>query len=147
MTKILNTAEEKILVDAIAVAEKNTSGEIRVHIEKTCKGDAVEQAKVIFEKLGMTATEARNGVLIYIAEESHKFAIIGDAGIHEKVGHDFWDHSKDLMLQHFKKGEFVEGIKEAVKQNATKERDLLSTFGKKYGDGSINPETGEITTL
>lgn len=114
MTKILNAAEEKILVDAIAVAEKNTSGEIRVHIEKTCKGDAVEQAKVIFEKLGMTATEARNGVLIYIAEESHKFAIIGDAGIHEKVGHDFWDHSKDLMLQHFKKGEFVEGIKEAV---------------------------------
>jgi uncharacterized membrane protein len=114
MTKILNAAEEKILVDAIAVAEKNTSGEIRVHIEKTCKGDAVEQAKVIFEKLGMTVTEARNGVLIYIAEESHKFAIIGDAGIHEKVGHDFWDHSKDLMLQHFKKGEFVEGIKEAV---------------------------------
>ena len=114
MTKILNAAEEKILVDAIAVAEKNTSGEIRVHIEKTCKGDAFEQAKVIFEKLGMTATEARNGVLIYIAEESHKFAIIGDAGIHEKVGHDFWDHSKDLMLAHFKKGEFVEGIKEAV---------------------------------
>ena len=114
MTKILNTAEEKILVEAIAIAEKNTSGEIRVHIEKTCKGDAVKQAKVIFEKLGMTATEARNGVLIYIAEESHKFAIIGDAGIHEKVGHDFWDHSKDLMLQHFKKGEFVEGIKEAV---------------------------------
>jgi uncharacterized membrane protein len=114
MTKILNTAEEKILVEAIAIAEKNTSGEIRVHIEKTCKGDAVEQAKVIFEKLGMTATEARNGVLIYIAEESHKFAIIGDSGIHEKVGHDFWDHSKDLMLQHFKKGEFVEGIKEAV---------------------------------
>jgi uncharacterized membrane protein len=114
MTKILNTAEEKILVEAIAIAEKNTSGEIRVHIEKTCKGDAVEQAKVIFEKLGMTATEARNGVLIYIAEESHKFAIIGDSGIHEKVGHDFWDHSKDLMSQHFKKGEFVEGIKEAV---------------------------------
>ena len=114
MTKILNTAEEKILVEAIAVAEKNTSGEIRVHIEKTCKGDAIEQAKVIFEKLGMTATKARNGVLIYIAEESHKFAIIGDAGIHEKVGHDFWDHSKDLMLAHFKKGEFVEGIKEAV---------------------------------
>jgi uncharacterized membrane protein len=114
MTKILNTAEEQILVEAIATAEKNTSGEIRVHIEKACKGDVLERAKIVFEKLGMTATEARNGVLIYIAEESHKFAIIGDAGIHEKVGHDFWDHSKDLMLAHFKKGEFVEGIKEAV---------------------------------
>ena len=114
MTKILNTAEEQILVEAIATAEKNTSGEIRVHIEKDCNGDVLERAKVVFEKLGMTATEARNGVLIYIAEESHKFAIIGDAGIHEKVGHDFWDHSKDLMLAHFKKGEFVEGIKEAV---------------------------------
>jgi uncharacterized membrane protein len=114
MTKILNTTEEKILVEAIAVAEKNTSGEIRVHIEKACKGEVLERAKVVFEKLGMTATEARNGVLIYIAEESHKFAILGDAGIHEKVGADFWDHSKDLMLAHFKKGEFVEGIKEAV---------------------------------
>jgi uncharacterized membrane protein len=114
MTKILNKAEEQILVEAIATAEKNTSGEIRVHIEKACNGDVLERAKVVFEKLGMTATEARNGVLIYIAEESHKFAIIGDAGIHEKVGHDFWDHSKDLMLAHFKKGEFVEGIKEAV---------------------------------
>jgi uncharacterized membrane protein len=72
------------------------------------------RAKEVFEKLGMTATEARNGVLIYIAEESHKFAIIGDAGIHEKVGSDFWDQSKNLMLQHFKKGEFVQGIKEAV---------------------------------
>ena len=114
MTKILNTAEEKILVEAIAVAEKNTSGEIRVHIEKACKGEALERAKEVFEKLGMTATEARNGVLIYIAEESHKFAIIGDAGIHEKVGADFWDHSKDLMLAHFNNGEFVVGIKEAV---------------------------------
>jgi uncharacterized membrane protein len=114
MTKILNTAEEKILVDAIAVAEKNTSGEIRVHIEKTCKGDPIVRAKEVFEKLGMTATEARNGVLLYIAEESHKFAIIGDYGIDQKVGHDFWDHSKDLLLAHFKKGEFVEGIKEAV---------------------------------
>jgi uncharacterized membrane protein len=114
MTKILNTAEEKILVDAIALAEKNTSGEIRVHIEKKCAGDALERAKIVFEKLGMTATEARNGVLIYIAEESHKFAILGDAGIHQKVGHDFWDHSKDVMLSHFKKGAFVEGIKEAV---------------------------------
>lgn len=114
MTKILNTAEEKILVEAIAVAEKNTSGEIRVHIEKKCNSDVLERAKIVFEKLGMTATEARNGVLIYIAEESHKFAIIGDSGIHQKVGADFWDHSKDLMLQYFKKGEFVEGIKAAV---------------------------------
>lgn len=114
MTKILHTADEKILVEAIASAEKNTSGEIRVHIEKACKGDVLERAKEVFEKLGMTSTQARNGVLIYIAEESHKFAIIGDTGIHEKVGHDFWDHSKDLMLFHFKKDNFVEGIKEAV---------------------------------
>lgn len=114
MTKILHTSDEKILVEAIASAEKNTSGEIRVHIEKACKGDVLERAKEVFEKLGMTSTQARNGVLIYIAEESHKFAIIGDTGIHEKVGHDFWDHSKDLMLFHFKKGNFVEGIKEAV---------------------------------
>ena len=114
MGKILNSAEEKILLDAIALAEKNTSGEIRVHIEKACQGDVLERAKEVFEKLGMTATEARNGVLIYIAEEAKKFAIIGDAGIHEKVGNDFWDASKNLLLNHFKKGEFVIGIKAAV---------------------------------
>lgn len=114
MSKILQDFEEKILVEAIAAAERNTSGEIRVHIEKTCHGDVVERAKKVFEKLGMTSTAARNGVLIYIAEESHKFAIVGDLGIHQKVGTDFWDHSKDVMQEHFKKGEFVIGIKETV---------------------------------
>jgi uncharacterized membrane protein len=114
MSKILNAEQEQILVDAIALAEKNTSGEIRVHIEKLCKGDAVQQATVLFEKLGMTNTALRNGVLIYIAEESHKFSIIGDTGIHEKVGPEFWNHSKDIMQHHFIKGQFVEGIKEAV---------------------------------
>lgn len=114
MSRILNAEQEKIVVDAIALAEKSTSGEIRVHIEKVCKGDAIARATELFEKLGMTNTALRNGVMIYIAEQSHKFAIIGDSGIHEKVGSDFWNHSKDIMQQHFIKGEFVEGVKEAV---------------------------------
>lgn len=114
MSKILQDFEEKILVEAIAAAERNTSGEIRVHIEKVCKGDVLERAKKVFEKLGMTATSARNGVLIYIAEESHKFAIVGDLGIHQKVGTNFWDQSKDVLQEHFRKGEFVIGIKETV---------------------------------
>jgi uncharacterized membrane protein len=114
MGVMLEAHNEKIIIDSIVEAEKNTSGEIRVHIEKKCSGNPVERAQQLFEKLGMIATESRNGVLIYIAEESHKFAIIGDVGIHQKVGIDFWNRSKDIMQQHFIKGEFVEGIKEAV---------------------------------
>ena len=114
MGRILQIEEEKILVEAIAIAEMNTSGEIRVHIEKVCKGDAYERAIFWFEKLKMTTTKDRNGVLIYIAEESKKFAIVGDIGIHQKVGADFWNSAKETMQNHFVKGQFVQGIKEAV---------------------------------
>lgn len=102
--------EEQKIVDAIKAAEKNTSGEIRVHIEKRCKKDPYAEAVEVFERLGMTETEQRNGVLILVALEDHKFAIIGDKGINEKVPVVFWEQTKEVMITHFKEGSIAEGI-------------------------------------
>lgn len=95
-------------------AELQTSGEIRVHIEETCKVDVLDRAAFIFRKLGMTKTELRNGVLIYIAIKNRKFAIIGDAGINSKVPADFWDKTKNIMFDNFRDGFFTEGLCQAV---------------------------------
>lgn len=110
------TKEEKARITAsIRQAELNTSGEIRVHLEKRCKSNHVlDRAAHVFADLGMQKTEARNGVLIYMAVEDHKFAIIGDAGINAKVEDDFWDITKEKMLNHFKEGELTKGLVEGV---------------------------------
>jgi uncharacterized membrane protein len=114
MSRLISKQDEKILVEAIATAEKNTSGEIRVHFEKVCDGEVLERAQAVFALLKMETTELRNGVLIYLAEESKKFAIIGDTGINEKVSADFWDNTKNLMQDLFKQGKFTEGLKQGI---------------------------------
>jgi uncharacterized membrane protein len=110
----LTKAEEVEVVEAIRLAEKNTSGEIRVHLEKKTSIASIERAVEVFHELKMDATELRNGVIIYIAAKSKKFAIYGDKGINEKVAANFWDATKDIMLGHFKnnshKTALVEGI-------------------------------------
>ncbi len=109
------TEENKLqIVNAIRVAETNTSGEIRVHIEKFCKDNVLDRAAYIFAKLEMHKTKLRNGILFYVAFEDHKFAILGDAGINEKVAENFWDEIKELMLDEFKQGEFAKGISKGV---------------------------------
>ena len=100
---------------AIEEAELNTSGEIRVHLENHCKTDNVlDRASQVFADLKMHKTEARNGVLIYMAVVDHKFAIIGDGGINAQVEDDFWDITKEKMVKHFKKGELTQGIVDGV---------------------------------
>lgn len=98
------------IVDAIVNAEKMTSGEIRVHIQNKCTGDVFEYGKKMFHKLKMYKTKDKNGILIVVAKDSKKFAILGDKGIHEKVGDYFWSETRDKMLEHFKKDELKEGI-------------------------------------
>jgi uncharacterized membrane protein len=107
-------AEKEHIKAAIQNAEKETSGEIRVHVENECTGDVLDRAATIFEKLGMTKTELRNGVLFYIAVRSHKFAVIGDVAIDAAVPDDFWDKTKDVMLGHFKEGQFAQGLIEGI---------------------------------
>ena len=116
-TKSFFSEEEKNrIVNAIQAAEKVTSGEIRVHIEMTLKGDLFDRAVYIFEKLKMHKTKDRNAVLIYLALKSKQFVIIGDAGINNKVGQTFWDDVKDLMLKEFKESRFADGLCIAIEQ-------------------------------
>ena len=109
------TAKQKGLIkDSIREAELNTSGEIRIHIDKRCKGDALDRAAYVFEMLGMHKTKLRNGVLFYLAIEDHKFAILGDAGINSLVPDHFWDEIRDNMSKSFQEGNFTEGIIEGI---------------------------------
>lgn len=114
MSKLLTKAEEENLIAAIAKAEASTSGEIRVHIEQKCEGDAVQRAIKVFEQLGMANTEKKNGVLFYLASDSKKFAVIGDDGINKIVGKQFWNSTKEILHQHFVKGEFYRGLELSI---------------------------------
>lgn len=111
---LLTPDEEQSLIEAIRIAEKNTSGEIRIHIEKKTDLDPYDRAITVFNYLKMHQTAQRNGVLLYVAVQSKKFAIIGDEGIHKKVTSTFWNAEKDLVLSHFKAGDFSKGLQLAV---------------------------------
>jgi uncharacterized membrane protein len=100
---------------AIRLAELDTSGEVRVHLENVCAGEVLDRAAFVFKQLGMDNTELRNGVLIYLAIKNRKFAIIGDAGINKVVPADFWDDIKHRMLNHFRSDDFETGLREAIK--------------------------------
>ncbi|WP_129718114.1 TPM domain-containing protein [Pedobacter sp. SYP-B3415] len=107
---IFSEEEQDAIAQAIEQAEKHTSGEIRIAIDSHCPGDAYETATRHFEELNMHRTVQRNGVLIYLAFDDHKFAIIGDRGIDQRVPADFWVSTKNLMQEYFVKGEFTTGI-------------------------------------
>lgn len=109
-----STEEKQQITDAIAKAELNTSGEIRLHMEGHCKIDVLDRAAYIFEKLGMKETAQRNGVLFYLAVHDRKFAILGDAGINQVVPVNFWDQIKETMLTFFKEGKFTEGLSKGI---------------------------------
>lgn len=112
--ELFSEEEQERIVNAINSAENRTSGEIRLAVERHCKGDAMERAAQYFHRLGMDKTALHNGVLIYLATDDHQFAIIGDSGIHAKVPENFWEETKDLMLQHFRKGDLVRGLIEGI---------------------------------
>jgi uncharacterized membrane protein len=102
------------LLGAVKEAEMETSGEVRVHIESSLKGEVLDRASWLFKKLGMHKTAERNGVLFYLAVNDRKFAIIGDAGINAKVPPGFWDDISELLKKNFKEGKFTEGLSEGI---------------------------------
>jgi len=112
--KFFTPEEETQILAAIQEAEQKTSGEVRVHLVKHCWGDVYEEAVKIFEKIGMTQTAERNGVLIYLALKNHQFAVIGDIGIHEKVPPNFWGKIRDAMQDDFHKGDFAKGLIDGI---------------------------------
>ncbi len=103
--------EERKIIEAIKEAERQTSGEIRVHIaSEKAMGDVEERALKTFDKLEMEKTQDRNGVLFYIDYQNHQFAIFGDEGIHKAVGQQFWEDTEKLMEGCFKRGDLVQGL-------------------------------------
>jgi uncharacterized membrane protein len=114
---IFTEAQQDAIKASIGEAEMMTSGEIRLFIDDHCKkADPVHKALHIFKQLKMDETAEHNGVLIYLSIEDHKFAIIGDKGIHEKVKDDFWNETKELMLSHFKNNQLTEGLIAGIKK-------------------------------
>ncbi len=113
----LTPVEEDKIVEAIRIAEKNTSGEIRVHIEHNCDIDVYEHALDVFHILKMDNTKAQNGVLIYVAVKNQSFVICGDHGINNIVGADFWNSTRDKIATHFKSGDFMQGLIDGISES------------------------------
>lgn len=113
--EFLAQLDQQRIVAAIGEAEQQTSGEIRVHVQpKATGGELREVAERTFERLGMTKTALRNGVLLFIAAEEKRFVILGDRGIDEKVPAGFWDAIAARLADRFRAGAFTEGIAEAI---------------------------------
>jgi uncharacterized membrane protein len=127
----LTSEEEEEIVQAILEAEKNTSGEIRVHIESHVKQDPLQRAKEIFHLLKMDNTKEENGVLLYVAVNDRKFSIYGDKGIHKVVPANFWEATKDIIQAHFAKGNFKQGIVAGITKAG---KELQQHFPWRHGD-------------
>ncbi len=137
--ELFSNDDQEHIAHAIHLAENRTSGEIRVCAEKHCKGDVLDRAAAYFHRLGMDKTNLRNGVLIYIATEDHQFAIIGDQGINNKVGSDFWNETKERMLEHFRKGQLTDGLIAGIRSAG----EQLKTHFPRFDD-DINELPNEI---
>jgi uncharacterized membrane protein len=145
---MLDMGGRGLIEEAIRLAEMGTSGEIRVHIDEVCPEDVLDHAAFVFSELEMHKTDLRNGVLIYISVEDQKLAIIGDAGIHKRVGSDFWDQTRQLMTRHLRDGRLIEALCEGVKQAGeklkihfpiqTNDRNELSNV---VTTGKVNPQS------
>ena len=114
--QFLTQKEEAEIVEAIRIAEGETSGEIRVHIEQKCDIDVYEHALEVFHFLKMDNTIQRNGVLIYVAVDNKSFVIFGDKGINNIVGADFWNSTRDKISSQFKSGRFKQGLIDGIQE-------------------------------
>src|SRR5712692_2021091 len=140
MKQFLSQLDHDRIVAAIGESEKATSGQIRVHVTRRRPADLEARARRRFEKLGMTQTLHRNGVLIYIAPNLRRFQILGDTGVHEKCGDDFWKETAQEIQEHFRRGAFTDGILRGVEKVG---RVLAKHFPREAGDTNELPD--EVT--
>ncbi len=118
--------EKEQIGQAIQALEQKTSAELRVHVESRKKKiDLMAQAREVFERLGMTQTNHRNGVLIFICSNSREFVILGDILIHKEVPQDFWDETVNQTTEFFKAGKFGEGVVWAIVKIGEKLKDYF----------------------
>lgn len=121
--KLLRMIDQEAVKEAIKKAESRTSGEISVSVARLFWGNVEKAADRAFLRLGMTRTKERNSVLFFVVPARRKFVVLGDRGIHEKVGQDFWDRTAAVMSEKFRDGDFtgglVKGIEEVGEQLST----------------------------
>ena len=110
LDNFLNRDEQARVVSAIRTAEERTSGELRIHLERHCPGDPLNRAAEVFSRLGMDKTGLRNGVLIYCALKDRRFAVYGDAGIHERLGQTYWQELVDHVQQEIRGNSLAAGL-------------------------------------
>ena len=131
--------EKERVVRVIREAERQTSGEIRIYLERKSRGEVLERAKNVFERLKMKRTKLRNGILIYFSLVDHSFAVLGDQGIHDKVGDSFWKEIVSTMEGHFSQDQFAEGLAAGIQRIGEK---LKTYFPHEKGD--INELRDEV---
>ncbi len=132
--------DEARIVAAIAAAEQRTSGEIRVAVSATAAPEPIAAARRQFERLGMTRTAARNGVLIFVAPVSQTFAVIGDRGVHERCGDAFWSELAAAMSERFRRGDFTGGLVLGIERAGTL---LAAHFPRQPDDRNELPDSVE----
>ena len=137
----LSAQQEEKIVEAIRAAELRTSGEIRVHLESSCAGNAYTRAQELFHQLKMDNTKDENGILFYLAVDDRKFAVLGDSGINQVVPENFWNSIKDGMEARFRESEFTKGLITGIHQVGEK----LAAYFPWHKD-DINELPDEITT-
>lgn len=137
---LLSAEHESIIIQAIQESEKQTSGEIRVHVESHCEGHPIERAKVLFFQLGMQQTDLQNGILVYLAIKDRKFSIIGDKGIDARVVPAFWEIVRDEMKPFLAKNDFGLGLAHGVRRIGEA---LVAHFP--YQKDDVNELTDEIS--
>ena len=140
MVQFFSPEEEARVVAAIQAAERRTSGEIRVHIERETDAATMSESIRIFKRLGMHQTKDRNGVLILLELKRQSFSIIGDEGIHQVVPPNFWEEERDLMQTHFRHGEFVEGLEAAIAKVGEKLKEFFPYAGNDLDENEL-PDT------
>ncbi len=131
----VHALDDERIVAAIREAEGQTRAEIRVHVTHKPVDDAKQTGALVFEKLGMAATAERNGVLIFLAPESRRFAVLGDVGIHERCGEEFWTRVASAMSAQFHEARFNEGLVAGI---AAVGSELARHFPRREGDADRN---------
>lgn len=139
--QFLTAQEEAEIIEAIIEAEKNTSGEIRVHLEPHSKIDAFERAAEVFDHLEMHKTKKRNGVLVYVAVEDRTLVILGDKGINDVVPPHFWESTKDVIISEFKQGNMKQGLVDGILMAGEQLKEHFP-----YSKVDINELPNEIST-
>ena len=114
--QLLQVVDRERIKNAIEAAEHRTSGEICVSVSRLFWGNIETAADKAFVRLGMTRTKDRNGVLLFVVPSRRKFVVLGDQGIHERVGQEFWESVAAIISGKFREGDFTGGLLNAIEK-------------------------------